>query len=142
MISALLAFTLVCPDTVYFEEPFIVRIEASEPLPPGYGYNPQNTVTDWVATHTNLVPVGGGTVVARTYSFTVRLLHQAGFSAGDTVVFRLDGYDVEHGNMATLPVRGCLTVIKARVSTGTRAKIARISGWKAKPWRVDGRVFK
>ncbi len=136
--SILVVLTLLCPDTAYFQEPFPVQIQYSEPYPPG-GSSP----TAWEARSGLAGIVGQGTIAVGAGSFEARI-DGPGAYFGDSAVadFQIGKYDPMAGQIKAIPGPACKTVMRIRPTVGIRARVGLLGGFVGKSVRVDGRRFK
>ncbi len=134
--NALLLFTLLCPDTVFFQEPFPIRIQ-----PPIEA----DSLTAWEARSGDAGIVGQGFVPPGADSVMVRIEGPADyFGDGSKFSIQAGPYDSKYGQIRPVPGVSCMAVIKVRPMTGTRPG----SGLQPVPgkrnwhgFRLDGRFM-
>jgi hypothetical protein len=140
--NALLALTLLCPDTTYFRETFTVRLEWSEPAPPG---TPKPDA--WEARSGLAGIVGEGKLPPGADSVLASVAGPGAYlEDGARVSIEVGTYDRAKGQIKAIPGAGCMTVMKVRKPTAVAALPLR-AGKKARPailprFTLDGRVRK
>ena len=142
--NPILLFTLLCPDTAYFREPFTVHIvqtvsDRPEPAPPGY---PMPDA--WEARSGFAGIIGEGRFTKVPDSVTAFIPGPGAYlDAGSKVSVEIGTYDPAKGQIKALPGVGCMTVMKVRPPVGIRRPGRPGTVWKARQGiRPDGRFAK
>ncbi len=135
--NSILFLTLLCPDSGYFREPFPVRIEKSEPAPPGTSFPDA-----WEARSGLAGIVGEGYLPKGADSFTVTVAGPGRYlEVGARVSLEIGTFDSVKGQIKPLPGVSCSVVMKVRPGVGVKAQArGRVLGaWPE--MRIDGRVL-
>ncbi len=139
--NPLLLFTLLCPDTAYFREPFPVQIAQSEPAPPG-----SSSPTAWEARSGMAGIVGSGSFPAGTDSLRVSLGGPGDYFTDKAhASIAIGSYDPAQGRLQALPGASCQIVMRERVSTRARLqglKAGQKAYFLSVPYTLNGRRLK
>jgi hypothetical protein len=136
--NPLIFFSLLCPDTAYFNEPITVKIEQSEPAPPG-----EPLPNAWEARSGESGVILEGRIPSALDSFTVRIEGPNWqLKDGAKVSYAIGTLNLSTGVLKPRPEAWCITVMKSQPVFLARPKANTLPvrmGWHG--FRLDGRVF-
>lgn len=137
--NPLLLFALFCPDTVYFNEQFYIRLEQSEPAPPGV-----ERPNAWQARKADMRILSDGFISKGQDSALIQLPGPVTllFPNGTPLDIQAGTYDYAKGRFTDAPLAACKTVIKERATTRLQGQARpRAPHGAYGAYRLDGRIF-
>ena len=136
--NPILLFTLLCPDTAYFREPFPVHIVQNEPAPPGYH------MPDAWEVRAPLAGILDGQRFSSVPDSVIVLIPGPAtyLEAGVRASFSIGTFDSKLGEVKALPGAWCMTVMKARPATMIKPRMVRPGVMYRQGFRLDGRYVK